>query len=426
MLAPALFVLLLLAACGCLLLMLAQVRQAAAMKGEQVLVKLTKEDLGADPPKVSVVIPARDEERNIGACLETVLSWDYPDFEVLVVDDSSSDRTPEIVAEFAQRDARIRPIELAQLSELEDRAEFRAGKSYVLHHAAREAQGEWLLFIDADTRQRKDGLWRAMAFARKHELQAFSSSGVYPNPTLWGDLLESSILIATFLAVPLRQTNDPAARGLGWANGQFVLLRKDAYEGIGGHAALKPFAFDDMSMARLIKANGLAYRFLPGGALFDCINYVGLDEAHVGWSRLVACGTPYLGVGRGFFFMTMLACLLLGVAPFLIAPLVLSGLAGDYALGVGGVGVSLRALAIGVPCWVILIQALNRAAMKVPVWRALLVPIAALLVLRSVWAGYRIRYGGGSVVWRGRTIVPDDPSLVAGIVAAHGGPLADR
>ena len=134
--------------------LVALARQAAAMRAEAELQGLGRESLSVGAPRVSVVVPARNEERNIAACLEALLGLDYPDFEILVVDDDSTDATAAIVAEFAARDARIRSLQLSQIAR-DPREGFRSGKSYVLAQAAREAQGEWLLFVDADTRQRK-------------------------------------------------------------------------------------------------------------------------------------------------------------------------------------------------------------------------------------------------------------------------------
>jgi chlorobactene glucosyltransferase len=417
------FVLLLCSVLGVVILAVALARQAAAMHGEKELAALTRADLesafqGAPPPKISFVIPARDEERNLAACLETVLAVDYPEFEVLVVDDGSTDRTPEIISEFAARDARIRPIDLAALEGKRPREEYVGGKTYVLAHAAQEATGEWLLFVDADTRQRPDGLWRAVTFSRRHELRAFSSSGIYPNPTFFGDLLESTVLIATFLAIPLRRVNHPTERHVGWANGQFVLIEREAYRSLGGHHALRRFSFDDMSLGRLIKEHGIPYRFLPGGGLFRCINYVGLAEAHAGWTRLVAGGTPWLGIGRSFFFVSGFAALLLAVLPFVLGPVVLAGALEPFAWH----GLSLRHVAIAAMVAPVLIQAINRVEMKVPVWRALLVPLAAALTIRTLCMGYLARYHAGAFAWRGRKLVVDDPSEIAEVLAEF--PLA--
>ncbi|MGE0708089.1 MAG: glycosyltransferase family 2 protein [Planctomycetota bacterium] len=414
MISAALFWLLALSALATLLLVAALLRQASAMQAEPELKALQRADLGEDAPAVSVIIPARDEERNIALCLETVLAWDYPSFEVVVVDDGSTDRTAELVQGFAARDPRVRLLQLGDLEGQEQRSDYRSGKTYVLAHGAEQARHEWLLFVDADTRQRPDGLWRAMAFVRRHELQAFSSSGIYPNPGFWGDLLESTILTATFLSVPLRESNQPGVAHAGWANGQFVLVRRDAYQRIGGHRALRGFTFDDMAMGRLIKEHGLPYRFLPGGALFTCINYVGLPEAHAGWSRLIAGGTPWLGVGRGYFLKATLACLLVGILPFAVAPLVLAGLVEPYAFH----GLSLRALAAAALLAPLLLHASLRAEMKVPVWRALFLPLGALFVLRAMVAGYLGRYHSRSFAWRGRELLVDDPARITEVVAA--------
>lgn len=385
--------------------------KAASLAPERELRARVRPDDLEGFPLVSVIVPARNEERSIGRCLATVLSFDYPSFEVIVADDGSTDRTAEIVLEVARADGRGRVRLVPQDPGVEgERASWRSGKSFVLARAAKHAQGEWLLFVDADTRHEADGLWRAMALARSRGVAAVSCSGVYVNPGFWGDLIEALLYTATFLVMPLGAINDRARRHIGWMNGQFILIERQRYEEVGGHAAIRGFSFDDMSMARLLKERGVPYVFLPGAQLFECRNYVGLAEAHRGWVRLLAGGTPWLGLGRGFFLLAPLVIALTCVVPWLVLAAAAAGLVEPFAIG----GASLAALAAGQAAFATVVFALNRVGMKLPAWPAVLLPIAAALAIRVFVQGYRARFGHGSVDFRGRSIgIDEDPSSLA-------------
>ena len=389
--------------------------KAAAMEAEQEFAAYTPEELaladgGAEDglPLVSVIVPARNEERNLGPCLEGILGFDYPNLEVLLVDDESSDRTGELSRAAAEADPRVQAIELKSLPEREPREGYPSGKVYVLAEAARLAKGEWLLFLDADTRQQPAGLRRALTYARRHGLRAFSASGLYPNPGFWGEIAEATIYVAVFFAIPLRAVNDPARRDVGWANGQFVLIERRAYDEIGGHRALKPFATEDLALGRLLKEREIPYRFLPGAALYTCINYVGLAEAHAGWVRLIAQAGPWLQLRRSFFGLAAFYLLAAGVLPFLTLPAVACGLIPNVGVG----PLSLLALAAAQVALALLIQSENRRAMRLPLWRSLLLPVGALLGLRTLFASYRARFSVGGYTWRGRSFTLDDPQAL--------------
>lgn len=396
-----------------LLVLAALARQGAALRLDEQLRALPRPaDLGGLPrvsprPQVTIVVPVRNEERNVGPLLRALLQLDHPAFEVLLADDASTDRTLEVAREVAGGDARVRILDMQQVAR-DERAAFKSGKAFVLAQAAREAQGEWLLFLDADTRQRPDALWRALELCRLHGLQAFSSSGVYVNPSLWGEVLEATLYVALFLSIPLRRVNDPADRDVGWANGQFVLVRRDVYERLGGHGALRAFAQDDLAIGRLFKERDVPFRFCPDGRLYECVNYVTWDEADRGWTRLVAAGTPWLGHGRPFFLRTLLLLLLSGLVPVIVCPLAWAGPWGLAAVG----PVTARALASAALGLALFLQAAVRLNMKLSLWRTVLLPVGTLLTARVLLAAWRVRFSGAGYDLRGRTLTPDDPGLI--------------
>ncbi len=413
-LAGALFALSLAGALATLAVIVALGVKTLGLRDDRALQKLERPGDLEHYPLVSVVVPVRNEERNVEPLLKSLLELDYPHYEVVLVDDASTDRTVELIDRLREGYDHIRLID-TQAVAVDDRSEFKSGKAWVLAQAAREAKGEWLLFVDADTRHRPDTLWRAMAFARRHDLPAFSGSGIYRNPGFWGEVFEAALYIAVFFSIPLRRVHDPADREVGWMNGQFILLRRDAYEEIGGHGALRRCAQDDLAMGRLLKERGVRYRFLPGAGLYECVNYVGWREAHEGWARLIAAGTPWLGRGRPFMLGSLALLALIALLPILTVPVAwLTGL-GDHAAGV-----SLKTLSLIHLGLVLYLQTASRAGMKLPVWRSIVFPVGALLSMATMITAYRIRFSGGSYLLRGRPLRPDDPREVFAEPAGEG------
>lgn len=398
---------------------LALIGKATGMTADQRVQSLERpgEEVLAALPKVTVVVPARNEERNVEPCLRSLFAADYPNLEILLVDDESTDGTVEaarrVLAELDPNGERARLIDLAEVAR-GDRSDFACGKSYVLAEAARHATGDWLLFADADVRHRADALWRSMLLVRELGLKAYSASGVYPNPGFWGEVMEGTLYVVVFFAIPLRAVNDLACRHLGWANGQYILCERATYERIGGHTAVAPFSQDDLALGRLFKEWEVPFRFLPGAQLYTCVNYVSLAEAHHGWRRQIAAGTPWLGRGRPFFAAVFAALLLTALLPVVAAALAYGGVVPNVVVA----GVSLKGLALGQLIGGVVFQALNRLSMKVPVWRAVLAPVGALLCCRTLVAGYRDRFAAGVAVFRDRELAMDDPDEITRRVAA--------
>lgn len=207
---------------------------------------------GVDPlpvpaPKVSVVVPARDEESTIGACLERLCASRYPALEVLVVNDQSSDRTGEIAAAHASRDPRVRVIDGTQ------RPEGWTGKNWAIHQGATAATGELLLIVDADTELEPRAIPEAVARLEARQLDLLT---VFPRIRL-GSFWERAVLPALGLIPSFRldRINDP---GLPDANavGYFLLFRRSAFDALGGYAAIRGRVGEDWVVAHRLKDAG--------------------------------------------------------------------------------------------------------------------------------------------------------------------------
>jgi glycosyltransferase involved in cell wall biosynthesis len=208
--------------------------------------------------ELTVIVPARNEEKCLGECLQSLVTQSEEifelgrDWELVVVDDRSSDRTAEIARGF-------RGVTLMKAAEPEHGW---TGKTNAVWTAARQARGKWLLFTDADTIHEKGSLRRAMHEASRHKVGVLSYS---PRQIVTG-LLQRSMMPLVFcelaLAYPPDKVSDPNAR-IAAANGQFLLVEREAYRRLGGHASVADKVLEDVELAFLAKRRrvGLWFRY---------------------------------------------------------------------------------------------------------------------------------------------------------------------
>jgi hypothetical protein len=361
-----------------------------------------------DFPLVTIVVPARNEEHKIGPCLESLLALDYPRFEIIVVDDHSTDRTAEVVREIMGRRKAHKDVRLIFLDDdpVGGEAEWPCGKSQALWRGAQQANGDWILFVDADTQQKPDSLWRALALARCHELQALSLTGVSVIPGVWGEVLEAVVYPAMFLAVSWRRVNDPDDPAA-WMNGQFVLYERAAYLSVDGHRAVAAFVSEDTALAIHSKERHVRLLFLPVTSAYESCDFTSLKETFHGWTRRLALGGARLRLHRCSYAVEAGALFVVGVWPVLALAAGLLGPIGERLIL--GVNFSTWALAqLGI---VILVQSIGRAVMKKTIWPAVLAPVGAALGIGVVIMGYRARFLKRFLEYRGRAVdINDDPN----------------
>lgn len=203
-----------------------------------------------DAPELSIIVPARNEARQIEQCVRSLLAQDYPHFEVIVVDDRSHDDTAAIVARIAAEDSRVRLIDGDPLPP------GWVGKPWALHQGAQHARGEWLLFTDADTIHEPNASTASVVFARAHNLDALSvlteQIMVTPAERVF---LPSILWIIAFSIGSLDAINDPANQSALF-NGQYILVLQRVYREIGGHEAVRNEIAEDLELARLFKRDG--------------------------------------------------------------------------------------------------------------------------------------------------------------------------
>ena len=234
-------------------------------------------------PKVSVLVAAKDEEANIGTCACTWLTQDYKDYEVIIIDDRSTDRTDEILQDIQQGDPNGGNLRVLTVKELPAGW---AGKNNAMRMGIESARGEWLLLSDADCRQTCDQtISAAMSYALREQVDLLSILPVLETQTAWERIIQPVAgAVMVFWFNPVR-VNDPASRAA-YANGAFMLIRRQAYEKVGGHAAVRRQLNEDLHMAKLIKQQGLRLRVVQNDGLYLTRMYRNFHETWRGWSRI--------------------------------------------------------------------------------------------------------------------------------------------
>jgi glycosyltransferase involved in cell wall biosynthesis len=232
---------------------------------------------------LSVIIPARNEEASLGACLESLVSQTGVDFEILVVNDHSTDRTREIAALFQK----VRVVDAGPLPD------GWTGKNNAVATGAKEARGQWLLFTDADTIHTPGSLSRALAEARDNKADVLSYSPEQIAVTFW----EMAILPVVFAELarrfPPSKVSDPNSPEAA-ANGQFILIHRDVYDAIGGHAAVASEILEDVALARRVKAAGYKLRFRYSESVRTRM-YRNFAQLREGWTKNLALLFPHPG-----------------------------------------------------------------------------------------------------------------------------------
>ena len=238
-----------------------------------------------NPPRVSVIIAARNEEREIEVALQSVLTQNYDNLEVLVVNDRSTDLTPLILAQMAKEYPELRIINITELP-----ARW-LGKNHALYTAARQATGKLLLFTDADVVMNHDTVSKAVHYLLDQRLDHLTCLPAQTSPSL-----PLRIFIATFgfffalYARPWRVTR-PNRWHIGI--GAFQLIRTEFYHRIGGHIPIALRPDDDMKLGKLIKQNGGRQEMLWGKGVMSVAWYHSVKELIEGMMKNAFAGVRY-------------------------------------------------------------------------------------------------------------------------------------
>ncbi len=369
---------------ACAGLALAYAWRAAGFAASWIDVPLL--DAPPDPPlpSLSIIVPARNEERSIENCVRSLLAQKWVAFEVIVVDDRSTDATSRILENIASEDRRLRIVHGSALPD------GWVGKPWALVQGAEVARGRWLLFTDADSTHVSTGAASALRFAREVKVDALTIATHQELGSFWERAILPSVLgMILFASGPLGDINDPDKPEKALANGQYIMISREAYVMLGGHAALLSEVVEDVEFAKRLKADGRYRMLLAGGDRIASVRmYQSLAEIWAGFTKNVFLGAKgdMRAIGLGVVFSSMIS-----VLPPALAITALLRRRYDLALEAFATSVAIVATA----SW-----GMQRAAF--PRRLALLQPLGtAVFAAIALNSSFRVLSGRG-VEWSGR------------------------
>jgi glycosyltransferase involved in cell wall biosynthesis len=233
----------------------------------------------SDKPTVSVIVPARNEEASLENCLDSLVAQNGVAFEIIVVDDHSTDHTREIASSFSDQQV--------QIIDADPLPAGWTGKNNAVTAGAKVARGEWLLFTDADTIHLPGSLVRSIGEAKRHGAALLSYSPEQVVKSFWEKAVMPVIfaeLAASFRPAQVSDPHSPAAA----ANGQYILITREAYDAVGGHAAIAANLLEDVALARAIKKSGRKIFFRFGGDAVRTRMYRSFAQLREGWTKNLA------------------------------------------------------------------------------------------------------------------------------------------
>jgi glycosyltransferase involved in cell wall biosynthesis len=243
-------------------------------------------ETAAQRPTVSLIIPARNEEACLGDCLRSLVAQSGIAFEIIVVDDHSTDRTREIATSFPKEQVRV--LEAGPLPE------GWTGKNNAVTTGARQARAQWLLFTDADTVHVSGSLTRALKEVQDNNADLLSYSPEQIAVTFWEMATLPVVFAELARQYPPSIVSDPASP-IAAANGQFILVRREAYEAVGGHAAIAGDILEDVALARALKRSGRKIRFRYAPDALRTRMYRNYHQLRDGWTKNLALLFPNPG-----------------------------------------------------------------------------------------------------------------------------------
>jgi cellulose synthase/poly-beta-1,6-N-acetylglucosamine synthase-like glycosyltransferase len=344
-------------------------------------------------PQISAIVPARNEESVIAACVESLAV--QPEMaEILVIDDQSSDRTAEIVLALSGKYSNIRLLKAAELPP------GWVGKNNAVWIGARAARSEWLLFTDADAVHGKNSGATALSTAEENGAALVSFSPEQVMETWY----EKAVIPYVFTRLGRRfrfaEVNNLECSAAA-ANGQFILIRRDAYESVGGHASIAGDVLEDVALARHVKAAGFRIWFGSGKGIVRVRMYRSFTAMWEGWKKNLyslmggSVKAVKTEIARALLPILLVLMTAIGIGgitkSILVAAVVLGmgvlGILIGYGAELESNGFSARLLAYGIP--------------------------GRMLFAAMLWASYR-DHRSGQVEWKGRTYPVGTPRASKG------------
>lgn len=335
-------------------------------------------------PRVSVLVPARNEETQIKTCIESLLDQVYDDYEIIVYDDDSTDGTGAILDRYAEDNP-----DLIRVIHGKGIEEGWYGKPHAMQRLSEVAEGDWLLFTDADTVHRPDSIGKAVALADRynadlvsgyirHDVGSFGETEVVP-----------AIYLLSMIAMPLWLIHLTKSPVISHAIGQFMFFKTSSYEKIGGYASVKDKVSEDVRIARLLKKSGGKILFFDLKYHVSCRMYKSYKSAIAGLSKNV-----YDYLGKNFFVLLLgtIAVPLLFFVPIIGSfwvPPFLSPAQPYFRYH-----------------FMVLLYSWTLVALErmLPWYLPFIYPLVLINVLSTAWRAFRLFFTGKAIEWKGRMV----------------------
>lgn len=352
--------------------------------GMRFINTLTHETLPAELPLVSMVVPARNEQRGIGRCVQGLRDQDYTRLELIFVDDDSTDATPQILQQHAEQDPRVKVVHTG------GKPAGWNGKQWACHCGVEASTGDWLVFMDADTFAEPPLVSRTLAFSMARDIDMLSLQPWYEMQGLWERIVLPAGLPPLLLVYPPERVNNPNDP-LSMANGQFIMIRRDVYQGIGGHAAIKDRMMDDYSLAEAVKSQKYRLFVAEGVKLMRVRLYTNLKEI---WAGALKASVDITG-GWMRSVAGLIANFLVNVLPVVV--LVWAATMHDWPV--------VMILGVTVILQVLYYSVIRMTAFKLPPWSGVTYPIGGLIITAILLDGMVRVATGQNITWKGRSLL---------------------
>ena len=346
-------------------------------------------------PKVSIILPARNEEEFIGKCLDSLIKQDYENYEIIVIDDSSEDKTGEIISEYAKKYPKIIPVSARP------KPDRWMGKNWACMEGYGKATGELLLFTDADTKHAENVITLAVSHLNSFSLDALSAIPKMLTFDFWTNI--TLPMISTFLHTRFSalNVNNPAKK-TGYFFGSFFILKKTTYQEVGTHEGVKQEIIEDGALGKKVKEAGYKMKMVRGEHLIEAI--WARDKGTL-WNALKRLMVPlYLQSGKiaiGVFF----AIVFLLFAPFPIFAI-------STSFPIESTSAKILCITSAIASVLIYIGATIevKIGLKLKLAYAIFAPLGSLVVVLGFLSGLLQAKRTSSVTWRGRSYSMKDHS----------------
>ena len=345
------------------------------------------ENISKTNPKVSIILPARNEEEFIGKCLDSLSKQDYQNYEIIVIDDSSNDSTWKIISEHAKINSKIIPVSA------KPKPDGWIGKNWACMEGYHKATGELLLFTDADTNHSKNVISLAVAHLNSFDLDALSAIPKMLTLDFWTNI--TLPMISTFLHTRFSalNVNNPSKK-TGYFFGSFFIMKKETYEKVGMHEGVKHEIIEDGALGKKVKESGHKMKMVRGEHL---IQAVWARDKGTLWNALKRLMIPLYLQSRKIAIGIFFAVLFLLFIPF---PILLSSI----LIPTESISIQILCVTSAIASILIYIGAIIevKVGIGLKLGYAVFAPLGSIVVVLGFLSGLLQAKGSSSISWRDR------------------------